>query len=120
MKLRTKIDVTYNDGVTGSATGIVEGHLQNTSLMDNFNVIGANYKYSLPPNEQGEVQDITPILGFIVEGTDADNLYNIIKGDIPAGLEFREMQRYTYYLAFVYEMAKTFNITVEQIELIND
>lgn len=115
MKLRTKIEVTYNAGVTGQETGIVEGYLENTALLDDFNTVGANYIYAKPVGEQVEL--ITKG-GFTVEGEQADQLYNAIKGSIPEGLEFRDTQRYTYYLAFVYEMANTFGIETTDIEIV--
>ena len=115
MRLRTKIDVTYNSGVTGTATGIVEGILESTALLNDFNTVGANYLYGTVDGDT-----FTPFHkdGFTVNGEDADSLYNAIKGNIPEGLEFRDTQRYTYYLAFVYEMAQTFSIEPSNIEIV--
>lgn len=115
MRLRTKIDVTYNSGVTGTATGIVEGILESTALMNDFNTVGANYLYGTV-----EGDTFTPFHndGFAIDGEMCDQLYNMIKGNIPEGLEFRDTQRWMYYLAFAVEMANTFGIEVSDIEIV--
>ena len=113
MKLKTKIPVSYNSGIAGTATGIVEGHLQDCAWLNDFNMIGANYTYT---NELGE-----PIFqnSFTVEGADIQTLYDAIKGSIPEGLDFADTARLEFYLGFVYEMAQTFSIQATDIEIVS-
>jgi len=112
MKLRTKVEVTYNSGIAGSETGIVEGSLQDCAWFDDFNAIGANYTYN---NPQGEVFYKN---SFTVEGEQIELLFEAIKGSIPEGLGFRDKTRFEFYLGFIFEMSKTFGIETTDIEIV--
>jgi hypothetical protein len=112
MKIRTKIEVTYNDGVTGQTIGIVEGNIQDASWMNDFNTIGANYIYSKPDGTQFYKN------GFYIENEQIDVLWNAIKGTIPEGLDYRDTNRFAFYLGFIYEMAQTFSIELTDIEIV--
>ena len=112
MKIKTKVPVNYNSGITGNQSGIVEGHLQDCAWLNDFNMIGANYTYK---NELGE-----PIFNnsFTVEGADIQLLYNAIKASIPEGLDFKDNARFEFYLGFIFEMAQTFGIDATDIEIV--
>lgn len=112
MKIRTKIEVNYNSGVAGTATGIVEGHLVSTAWMNDFQTVGANYIYT--------TTDGTQIAngGFQVSGEDVETLYNAIKDSIPTDQNHKDTERTKYYLAFIIEMAQTFGLDASQIELV--
>jgi len=112
MKLRTKTEVNYNSGASGTSKGIIEGRLQDTFWLEDFNVIGANYSYTAP---DGKVfyQD-----GFTVSGEDVEALYKAIKESIPKDLDYRGTNRVSFYLGFIFEMAKTFRIGIEDIEIV--
>ena len=112
MKLRTKIEVSYNSGASGSSKGIVEGRLQDCVWLDDFNVIGANYSYT---TLEGRVFYTD---GFTVSNEDVETLYTAIENSIPDGLDYRSTNRISFYLGFIFEMAKTFNVNVEDIEII--
>lgn len=114
MKIRTKVDVTYNapGKATGQESGKVEGALINTVWMHDFNTVGANFMYSKP--------DGTLILkdGFSLSNDDIETLYSAIKDSIPVDQNHRDTERTKYYLAFMFEMAKTFGVSEDDIELV--
>jgi hypothetical protein len=112
MKLRTKIEVTYNSGIAGSETGIVEGNLQDCAWFNDFNSIGANYTYNAPNGEPFHKN------GFTVEGEKIEQLYEAIKASVTEDLGFRDKTRLEFYLAFVFEMSKTFGIATTDIEIV--
>ena len=117
MKLVTKIEVTYNDpnSVASQQSSILEAELiqENPSVWENdFNTIGANYQYK---DLNGA---IVHIAGFRCFDEEIESLYNAVKTEIPAGLNYRETTRYIFYFAFRIEMAKTFGITVNDIEIV--
>lgn len=116
MKLRTKVDVTYNapGKVTGQESGIVEGILINTAWIEDFNTIGANYVY-LKPDETVITKN-----GFTVSGDDIEALYAAISPNIPTGENHKDTERTKYYLAFIVEMANTFSIQPSDIEIITE
>jgi len=112
MKLRTKIDVNFNSGVTGTATGIVEGTLQDGLWLENFNKVGANFTYSA--NGQEFYKN-----AFLIEGENIQLMYDAVKGSIPEGLDFKDEQKYMFYLGFMFEMANTFGIKSTDIEIVS-
>ena len=116
MIVRTKVDVLYNVGVQGTATGIVNGSLGGVVWNEDFNQIQANYSYYIID----DLGDAVIILqtAFTISNEDIDNLYNAIKGSIPPNLEERENTRYKFYLAMVFQMAQTFQIPITDVELV--
>ena len=45
-------------------------------------------------------------------------LYKAIKESIPKDLDYRGTNRVSFYLGFIFEMAKTFRIGIEDIEIV--
>ena len=119
MKIRTKIAVNYNKGVAGTESGIVEGYLENTSMLDNFNTVGVNYMYAKPPTAEGNVEVLIRN-SFSLTGEDIDTFYEDVLPSIPPGLGYRDTQRYAYNLAFMQNMAVTFNIAISDVEIVVD
>jgi hypothetical protein len=112
MYLRTKVDVDYNAGITGTQTGIVLGQLGLALWENDFNKVGANYTYF---TYQGvKIHNAA----FFVEGDEIDAFYDAIKTEIPEGLGKRDTERYTFILAFMSRMADTFGITTADIEIV--
>ena len=113
MILKTKIDVTYNQGVTGTATGIVQGQLLSAGWIDEtFTKIGANYIYADANGNQIEKN------GFVIEGDEIQNLYDSVIGFVPEGLDYKSTQQYLYNLGFMSVMAQTFGIETTDIEIV--
>ena len=113
MKLRTKVPVNYNSGITGNQSGIVIGTLQDCAWLNDFTMLGANYTYS---NEAGELIFKN---SFTVSGDDIQALYDAIKADVPAGLSYAKTNEYQFNLGFIYEMAHTFSIPLTDIEIVS-
>lgn len=112
MKLITKIAVNYNSGAAGTASGIVEGVLQDGQWLNEFTKVGSNYSY-LDPEGQPFFKS-----AFTIEGDDIQIMYNAVKGLIPEGLDFRKEQEFLFYFGFMFEMAKTFGINTSDIEIV--
>jgi hypothetical protein len=114
MKIRTKVDVTYNSvgKVKGTETGILEGHIINTVWLNNFSEVGANYVYAKPDGT------VVSKDAFSVKDEEVEVLYDAIKADIPTDKNHRETEEIKYYLAFIIEMAKTFELDASEIELV--
>jgi hypothetical protein len=118
MRIRTKIDVNYNQGVAGTSTGIVEGIIDSASWVNNqetdvFDKIGINYRYVDATNN--------PIYrdGLTINGTVyIDGLYEAIKASIPEGLTHSKEEQTIFYLSFIQSMAATFDISPTDIEII--
>lgn len=111
MKIRTKIDVTYNPDVTGSTTGKVEGVITNTAWLNDFNELGVNYYYGA---------EGVPFYnnGFTISNGDIDTMYEAVKESIPKNLGYRETTMFTYYFGFIFEMAQKFGIETSEIEIV--
>jgi len=112
MIAKTKVSVSYNNGVKGTKDGIVTGIIDNTSWLNDFTTVGANYTYL---DDEGNAiwKD-----SFVIEGAEIQTLYDAVKGSIPSGLDYADTERITYYLAMVIQMAQTFGIPTTDIEII--
>ena len=118
MKIRTKIEVTYNSGIKSTETAIVEGHILNSSwTKGDYSELGFNYAYSLEPDEAGNITVIHQG-GFTLNEPQIEGLYQAIKGSVPSGLTYAETQQYLHYLGFIIEMAQTFNVDPSDLEIV--
>lgn len=115
MKIKTLIEVTYNNGVIGQETGLVTGILKscNQSLIFGFN---SNYMYEYS-TENGHVlkNDM-----YLVTEEQTNNLYNLVKNEVPTNLSYTQSTEYLYYLGFRVQMAQLFGISENDIEIIID
>lgn len=109
MKIQSTTPLTYNKPGSPKAqeTGIVEGYIKNVSMSGDGTELGANYIYTTPPDENGELTVISAG-AFIIKNEEIDMLYEAIKNDIPADLGYRDTQLWSYYLAFALRAAETF------------
>lgn len=115
MKLRTKIEVAYNSGLVSQSTGIIEGTLLNCSQNLRFD-FDSSFMYEYK-NVDGVVLSSQPI--FLTE-QETNDLYELVKLEIPTGLSYTDSTTYLYYLGMKVKMAETFGITKEQIDIIID
>lgn len=114
MKVRTKIDVSYNTGINTTGTGIIEGHIESASWFNEFKSVGVNYVYKTV-----EGQELSRS-AFIVEGENVELLFSSISPNIPDGLDCSTTEETKFYLGFVVEMANVFGIETKDIEIINE
>ena len=115
MKIKTLIPVTYNNGITGQETGLVTGNLQSCSQQVQFGFDSAfMFEYT---SESGQVlaNNMYP-----VSAEDTNTLYELLKDQVPTGLSYTDTTTYLYYLGFRIQMAQTFGISVNDIEIIID
>jgi hypothetical protein len=113
MKIKTLIPVTYNNGIAGQETGLVTGTLQGCNQQLRFGFDSAfMFEYT---SESGQVlaNNMYP-----VSAEDTNTLYEVVKGQVPAGLSYTDSTTYLYYLGFRIQMAGTFGITTADIEII--
>ena len=114
MKIKTLIPVTYNSGIASQETGIVEGSI-NFVNQDYYRKI-YNFLFDYK-NENGDVIN-TSYSNFSLTKQQIVMLYDVIESQIPTDMEYFETTEYIYYLGFKIEMAKTFGITPNDIEII--
>lgn len=114
MKIQTLVPVTYNSGIASQETGIVNGVINLVSqdyLIKSYNF---NFQYL---NENGEVINTTSS-NFSLTKAEINAFYDVVKSAVPTDMEYFETTEYIYYLGFKIEMAKTFGIQPNQIEVI--
>lgn len=110
MNLESKIELEYNSGVVGKTTGVLRGFIESLSWLSDFNVIGVNYVYA---DVSGNVVNKG---GFSLKGDDINSLNASIESSITEqGYREKEMQR--AYLAFQKQMALTFSVSEDDIEI---
>ena len=113
MKIKTLVPITYNNGIAGQETGLVLGKLHNCSqqLKSNFSS-GFSYEY-ITENEQVLVSNL-----YLVTEEQTNDLYNIVKNEVPTNLSYTQSTEYLYYLGFRVQMAQLFGILESDIEII--
>ena len=114
MKIQTKEAVKYNlpSKVHDQETGVVVGEIISASWTNSFNTVEVNYRYV---DSSGIVIHKSR---FSASGDDIETLYDAIKESIPTGESYRLTEETKYYLAFIVEMANTFNIATSDIEVV--
>ena len=113
MKLKTLVPVTYNNGIAGQETGIVEGILSscNQQLLRTFNSM---YMFQY----QSITGEFISTNLYPVTEEETNTLYDLVKDEVPVGLNYTDATTYLYYLGFRVKMAITFGIEISEIEII--
>ena len=113
MKLKTLVPVIYNNGIAGQETSIVEGILStcNQQLTGAFDSV---YMFQYV-SDTGQV--ISSNLYPVTE-EETNTLYDLVKDEVPVGLNYTDATTYLYYLGFRVKMAITFGIEISEIEII--
>lgn len=124
MHIQSKIQLQYNDGVTGTRTSKVIGMVENILRNGDCTYLGANFTY-------GDLEDVTPdgyrqIMKDSFELNSAEEiqeLYDAIKDSLPSTDDEPLYERSKIYEAFRLEMVQTFlpmnpALTIADIELI--
>lgn len=115
MKIKTKIPVKYNNGLLNVETGLLFGKIQNVIIYSDFNNVEIVYQYE---DENGNVihQNV-----FVIKDDEIDNLSLNIFNLLPENyneLPERERMKMKYYSGFAIKMAETFEINIEDLEII--
>jgi len=114
MKIKTLIPVTFNSGIASQQTSKVEGEIiivRQDYLRDNY-----NFLFSYKTESEQIIQ--TPSSDFTLTKEEVNALYDEIKNEVPNNMEYFETTQYIYYLGFKIQMANTFGITENDIEII--
>jgi hypothetical protein len=114
MKIQTKIPVTYNSGIASQETSIVSGVLNMVGQDYYRDMYNFNFAYT---NAEG-VNINTTSSSFSLTKDEVNAFYDVIKSGVPTTMEYFETTQYIYYLGFKIEMAKTFGVTPNDIEII--
>jgi len=113
MKIQTLIPVTYNDGIASQATGIVTGTIDFVN-QDYYREL-YNFTFSYV-DESGKAINNTP--PFTLTRDEINVFYEEIKDSVPTNIAYFETTEYIYYLGFKIEMAKTFGISPNDIDIL--
>jgi len=113
MKLVTKIAVSFNDGIVGQTTGIVEGTLNNCNQSLRFE-FDSNFNFEYKTVEGKNITSNS----FSLSESEANVLYEEVKGLLPTGLNYTEQTTYLYYLGMRVKMAETFGILTSDIDIL--
>lgn len=114
MKVQTLVPVTYNSGIASQETSIVTGVLNMVTQDYYRNIYNFLFTYT---NAEG-VTINTSSSSFSLTKDEINAFYDVIKSAVPTDMEYFETTQYIYYLGFKIEMAKTFGINPNQIEII--
>ena len=114
MKLRTKIAVSFNDGITGQSNAIVEGVLNSANQMLRFE-FESNFRFEYLKEDGFLITENS----LTLSKQEIDGLYELVKTEIPTDLSYSDVTLYVYYLGMRVKMAATFGIAVDDIEIIN-
>lgn len=113
LKLKTLVPVTYNDGIASQSTGIVIMELGTVTYQDNFSKIGINFLY--------KSEDGRPVYSntfFLVSEEQINQLFELIQPSLPPFTNEVDYTRYKFITGGMYEMARTYNIPVSDIEIV--
>ncbi len=114
MKIKTKINVTYNTGLNTQKSEKVEGMI--STCIQNFDQIdGFSFSYEY----KSESGDILENSSFYLKDSEINALYESVKSEVPAGLNYTSTTLYLYCLGMRIEMSETFGIALDQIEIIS-
>ena len=113
MKIQTLIPVTYNDGIASQATGIVTGII-NFVNQDYYREL-YNFTFSYVDESGKAISDTLP---FTLTRDEINVFYDEIKDSVPTNIAYFETTEYIYYLGFKIEMAKTFGISPNDIDIL--
>jgi len=127
MYLKSKIELTHNDGVATTANSIIVARLLGFERDGDCTKVLASYDYSkVGLNEEGQTI-ATPIIRdkILIEGEALNALHNAVRPDIPNTDDEPLRERTKMYLAFRLRMVETFkglnpDLTVGDIEIINE
>lgn len=123
MYLKSKIELTFNSGMTGTKTGIVIGSIESFMRSGDCTKLGANYIYA--EFESEEKSTIIEKNAFHLNSAEEiQAMYDIIKNDLPSTDDEPLYERTKIYLAFRLKMLETFlpmneGLTIEDIEIIS-
>jgi hypothetical protein len=124
MYLKTKIELNYNDGLTGQTSSIIYGRIENIQRNgDCTNFLGAYAYTRIDTIEEETVETLISSGVFMLENEEQiESLYNLIKDGLPTTEDEPLYERTKNYLAFRYEMLNTFlplnpDLTINDIEI---
>jgi hypothetical protein len=113
MKLKTLVPVTFNTGINTQESEIVEGNLiACLNSIDPILDFSFSYEYI---SESGHRFGSSP---FKFSESQVNELYEAIKTQVPTGMSYTDSTLFLYYVGMRVQMAATFGITVEQIDII--
>lgn len=111
MYIQTKVAVTYNSGINGTKQGIVKGIIESYSWLEDFNVVGVNYRYE---DVDGNVLQRS---GFALQHESIDNLNAVVEPKLTE-TDYRKKERERAYLGFSIQMQQTFGVEEDDLEII--
>jgi len=121
MYLKSKVELTYNSGITDTTSSIVFGRVENFARNGDCTNIAAAFHYV------DDLEATEPIMKGVFELATAEevqSLYDMIKADLPGTDNEPYYEASKIYLAFRLQMLQTFlpqnpELTLADIELVD-
>jgi hypothetical protein len=108
MYIETTEEVSYNSGIKGSELGKVKGIIESFSWLEDWNVVGVNYRYE---TLNGTVLQKG---GFALVEEQIDGLNSMVEPNLTK-TEYRAKERERAYLGFIKQMAESLEIEESKI-----
>ena len=115
MKIKSNVDVSYNNGLISATQGKLTGVINSVAFVSDFNALDVVYSY-LDENEVVVYQG-----HFSLFDGDIDAMSASLATALPSNyseLPERDRLRYKYYLGFASEMAKAFNLSLSDLVIV--
>ena len=112
MRLKSNINLSYNDDITSSASAPIIGEIVSVSYLNDFTKIGVNYIYKL---EDGTVLKKG---AFYLEDEAAINtLHTTVLPNLPEFTNEADYTRVKFYEGFKVQMAITFQCLTSDLDI---
>ena len=112
MRLKSNIELNYNDGLTTNATAIVIGEIISVSYLNDFTKIGVNYKYIL---EDGTILKIDAF--YLESEAEINGMHAMIVANLPAYTNEADYTRTKFYEGFKLQMSQTFQCLPSNLDI---
>lgn len=114
--LKSTVEVEYNvyGSINQKDTTKIEGKIKRATWENNFSKVDVDYSYL------SDVGANIKTAAYSVTGAEIQAMYETIKDSIPQGITRAKTEEWEMYLGFRYIMAGTFNISVGDIQIVED
>lgn len=114
--LKSTVEVEYNvyGSINQKDTTKIEGKIKRATWENNFSKVDVDYSYL------SDVGANIKTAAYSVTGAEIQAMDETIKDSIPQGITRAKTEEWEMYLGFRYIMAGTFNISVGDIQIVED
>lgn len=115
MYIKSKTEISINLSMTETVSTKIMGFINSIEIAHDFQKIVVRYSYKTEDNRNIKTDVI------ILVGEEIDNVRNDVQNHLPEGysdMNEREKTMYKYLTGFTLLMSQTFNINIDDIEII--